>query len=191
MAFVNHGMGTLAGMAMLPLVRLGGPHLGAEHLGYLVLDNPCHIGRKALSPAAGPLYVQLVQLAVVQEHLRNLELPVTGAQGLEGIGIRPFPVVEVSDEENPGSVGGIFTEHPGTIGALVKAVIDVIVHGVLQQAFPGNVLQGFRDVAVPGVNGVLVRHQPRVQLVDFFHTFIPYLGCQFFPSPFSGTPCTV
>ena len=140
MAFVDERMGPLAGVAVLPDKLLGrSPHLGAEHFGHFVLHYAGGIGGQALSPAAGPFDVQFVQLAVPEEHFRNLQFPVAVPQGLEGIAVRALPVVEIADEEDLVGIGGKLPEHPAAIGALVQAVIHVVVHGILQQAVAGNV----------------------------------------------------
>ena len=83
MAFVNHGMGPFSGVTVLPDIFFRRvPDLGAEHLGNWVLHNAGSVGRDSLSPAAGPLDEELVELAVTEEHLRNAEFPVSAAEGL-------------------------------------------------------------------------------------------------------------
>ncbi len=112
-ALVDEGMGALAGMAVLPFVRLfRSPYLGAEHLCDRVLNHAGGVGGDALPAAAGPLYEEFIELSVPQEHLREVYLPVAGAGWLQGIGLRAFPVVEITNEVYLVGVGGIFTEHP-------------------------------------------------------------------------------
>ena len=66
-AFIDHRMRPLAGPGMLPDVFLGRiPHLRGESLRHLVLDGAGHVGREALPRPAGPLDIELVQLAVLQ-----------------------------------------------------------------------------------------------------------------------------
>jgi hypothetical protein len=99
MAFINERMGALSGMAALPDILLRRiPHLGAEHLGGLVLHYAGHIGRDALSPAAGPFDEEFVQLAVTEEHLGQFQLPTAVSQGFQGIAFRALPVVEIADQ---------------------------------------------------------------------------------------------
>ena len=128
-ALVDEGIGTLAGTAVLPDIRLGRiPDLGAERLGIGILDGAGDISRQALAATAYPLDVELVQVAVVEEHPGKGDLPVAAAGRLEGVPFCTVPVVEVSDEINPGGVGGPLAEHPASVLRTVQAVEQVVVH---------------------------------------------------------------
>ncbi len=169
-ALVDERIGALAGMLMLPdIFFLRVPHLGAEHLGDLVLNYTGGIGGKALSPAAGPFDVQFVQFPMLEEQGGKFQLPVAAANGPEGIAVRALPVVEVSDQEDFVGVGGILAEHPAAVLALVQAVEHVVVHGIFELAVTCNMSEGLPDVLVPGVYGVLVRHEPGIGLVNLLH----------------------
>ena len=169
MALVDHGMGALAGMPVLPLVRLGSPYLGGEGLGDRVLDHSGGVRWDALPAAAGPFYVQLVQFTVPEEHLRKFYLPVAGAGGLQGIGVRTLPVVEVPYEVDFGCIGSKFTEYPTAILCFVQAKVNVIVYGVFEESVPRNMPPCGKNSLVPRLNGILERLQPRVCLVNLFH----------------------
>ena len=104
-----------------------------------------------------------------EKHLRYLEFPVALAKRFQGIGVRALPVVEVSDEKNLVGVGRILTEHPAAVIAAVKAVVDVVVHRILEFSVPGNVPEGLPDVLMPCINCIFVGHEPWVCFVNLFH----------------------
>ncbi len=172
-AFINERMGAFPRMAVLPDIFFSRiPYLGAEHLGDIVLHHTGGIGRQPFSPAAGPFDVQLVQLPVFEEQGRNPELPVAAADGLQGIAVRAFPVVEVANQVDFIGVGRILAEYPAAVIALVQAVEHVVVHGVLELAVASNVPERLPNMFMPGVDGVLVRHEPGIGLVNSLHNLI-------------------
>ena len=106
---------------------------------------------------------------MLEEQGGKFQLPVAAADGPEGIAVRALPVVEISDQEDFVGVGGILAEHPAAVLALVQAVEHVVVHGIFELAVACNMSEGLPDMLMPGVYGVLVRHEPGVGLVNLLH----------------------
>ena len=122
-ALVDEGMLTLAGSLVLPLVGLGRvPHLGAEHLGGIVLDYAGHVRGDSLPCSARPLNPELVEGSVMQEHGRKGDLPVSTADRLQLIVGGALPVVELAHQIHTGGVGSPFTEHPAPVGGPVQTI---------------------------------------------------------------------
>ena len=160
MALINEGMGALPGALVLPDVRLGRiPDLGAEDLGVRVLNAAGHIGGQPLSPAAGPLDEEFVQHSVRKEHARNGQFPVAAADRVQGVGVGALPVVAFADQVDPGGVGRPFPQHPSSLGRLVKAVVEMIVDGIVQGLPARELLPAGENRLVPAVNRRLERHQ--------------------------------
>ena len=128
MTFIYKRMRSRSRALMLPFVRLFRlPDLRAEHLGHRVLHHTVHVGRQPLTSAARPLDEEFVQFPVMEEHARNLYLPVSSARRGQCVGRRAFPVVEFTDEINPVGIRSPFPEHPASVSIPVKAVIKMIV----------------------------------------------------------------
>ena len=169
-ALVDEGVRVLAGAPVLPAVRgLRGPDLGGEDLGLRVLDGAGHIGGDALPRPAGPLEVELVEVAVAEEHRGELELPVAVADGLEAVAFRALPVVEVADEPDLRRVRGVLAEDPAAVRGAVEAVIDVVVDRIGEAAVAGDVGARLRNLAVALVDDLPERFEPGVGLVYLLH----------------------
>ena len=165
-AFIDQRMGPPPGLAPRPLVGNGRiPDLGREKLGLRVLDNAGHIGRQALPAPARPLDPELVELPVVQEHLRDAELPIATAHGLEGIGLGALPVVAVAGQVDTRGVGRPLAEHP-VATLTVQRIVDVVVDRRGERTLAREFAAVGEDVRVTCLDGVLVGLQPRVSLID-------------------------
>ena len=128
MTFIYKRMRPRSRSLMFPLIWLFRlPDLCAEHLGHRVLHHTVHVGRQPLTSAARPLDEEFVQFSVMEEHARNLYLPVSSARRGQCIGRRAFPVVEFTDEIDPVGIRSPFPEHPASVSIPVKAVIKMIV----------------------------------------------------------------
>ena len=74
---------------------------------------------------------------MTEEHSTQAEFPVPIADWLQFISPGSLPVIEISDQINPGSVRSPFADDPRTIFLLVEAVIEMIVHGLSKPAGAG------------------------------------------------------
>ena len=165
-AFVDQGMGALARPAVLPLIRFGIPDLGGENLRLRILHHPRHVCRKSLAATSRPFDPEFVELAVMQEHRRQPQLPVSGTDRAEGIAFRAFPVVGLTYKKNPRGVRRPFADDPG-VALPVKRIVDVVVHGGGQGSVPRKFLSVGEDTLVSRVDSPPERFEPGVGHIDF------------------------
>ena len=173
--FVNERMFSASRTAVAPAVfLLGLPDLSAENLGFRVLDCPCGVGRQPFSASSRPLDEEFVEGTVGKEHRVQINLPVASADWSKCVGINPFPVVELTYEENLCSIGSPLTEHPSAILELVKPVIEMVVHHLGKRAATGEFFLAGLNPAVPVINGLLERHKIGVRFVYllYFHHIV-------------------
>src|SRR5574344_1929149 len=98
MTFVNQRFIPASRTLMTPNKRLvRSPNLRTEKFGFRILYSPCDIRRQSLAASTWPLYEQLIQIPVIQEHRRERNLPITIASGTKSISIHSFPIVEFAN----------------------------------------------------------------------------------------------
>ena len=166
MAFIDKGMRARTRALVLPDVRLFGlPHLGAEHLGHRVLDHTAHIRRQTFSAAARPFDEQLVKLAVMQEHRRKPDFPVSAACRLQCVCGGALPVVEFAYKVYAAGIRRPFAENPVPVGLTMQSIKKVVVQSLGQRAVHGDLVAFRFNASVSGFYRFLVRSQVRVRLV--------------------------
>ena len=103
---------------------------------------------------------------MIQEHGRKHNLPVSASERSEGICLRAFPVVELTDQIYLGGIRRPLAEHPVALCITVKSVIYMVIHSPAQGAVHRQpVLEG-KDHLVTSVNDILVRLEPLVGVID-------------------------
>ena len=86
MTFINERIRTFSRLTMPPFIWFfRSPYLSAELLGNRVLNGSGSVGRKPLGTPSGPLDVQLVQRAVIEEHGIQDNFPIAVPDRFEGI----------------------------------------------------------------------------------------------------------
>ena len=163
-------MRALARSRITPLIRLRIPDLRTKLLAYRILHRSCRISRSSFSTTAWPLYVKFVQCAMIQEHSRKRDLPVTAAHRLEGIGLCSLPVVEISYQVYLVGIRSPLAEDPVAFFILMHSVIHMVVYTLGQGSVHAVTVLKVHDHLVPSVNDALVWLEPLVGVID--HAFL-------------------
>ena len=115
----------LEGFLLEHIRMFGIPHLCREYLGLLVLHHALTPGWDALSFAAVPLDLHLIQVTMLNGLFREFEFPVAcSLDALALVSRSLLPVVEVAHEEDLRGIGCPFAEYP-PFGLFMESEIEV------------------------------------------------------------------
>ena len=172
----------------LPDVRFRIPNLSGEYLRIVVLHHAAAPCWDALALATVPLHLHLIELAVLNGLLRELQLPVAStlnALAPEFLILRP--VVEVADQIDVSSIRSPLTEHPA-LRKFMKSEIEMTRSKICQfllsvlcqlVQFPECMVMTSADGTLEGLQPRVVLHQAYMLGLCLLNYLLNLLGCYF------------
>ena len=116
----------LEGLLLEYVGFLGIPYLSREYLGGIILHNTAAPCGDSLSLTTVPLYLHLIEVAVLHGLGGEFQFPVASAlDTLELILLVLLPVVEITDKIYFSGIGSPLAEHPSSTCCLVQSEIEM------------------------------------------------------------------
>ena len=160
------------------------PYLCGENLCIVVLNHTTAPGRNTLAFATIPLHLHLIQVAMLDSLLAELQLPVAcSGDTLALVFVVFLPVVEITNKIDFRRIGSPLAEHP-SLRQFVESEIEMscrkLREGLL--TFPRQLADFPERMIMTSLNGSFIRLKPGIILYqsDMLRLFFHLLRCRFF-----------
>ena len=160
------------------------PYLGRENLRVIVLNHTTAPSRDTLTFATIPLHLHLIQVAMLDSLLAELQLPVASSgDTLALIFVVFLPVVEITNKIDFRRIGSPLAEHP-SLRQFVKTEIEMSRCKLRERLL--TILRQLTDfpegMVMTSSDGSFIRLKPGIILYqsDMLRLFFHLLRCRFF-----------
>ena len=142
---------------------LWGPYLCTKNFRLFILNNTGSPSRNTFSLSTVPIYIQFIQVTVMNGPFWKIDFPNPILQFFQFIGSLFFPVVECTYHVNMTGIRSPFTESPA-FGSTVQSKIKIARGEIRQRLFSFISQFGFfiQHKLMPAGNSVGKRFQPRI-----------------------------